>query len=155
MTGRPLIAVGIVATLGLVAAALAAYAGVGFPRHLLLGVGAVALLLVAHLTLLVYLVRSRKVVIELVASAGLEPELASAADRQVRLLFPWLAGFALITVATIVAGGAAFTNSLPLAVHHALAWMAVAAQGAVVWIESRLMAEHRGLVAAINTRLTA
>lgn len=155
MTGRPLLAVGWLAVLGLVAAALTAYLGGGFQRHFFLAVGSVALVLVAHLTLFLYLLRCRRAIAELVAASGLKPEFARAAREQPRRLTPWLGGVVLALAAAVVAGGAAYTNALPLWVHQVLIWLAIAAQAGAVGIESRVMAEHRALVAAINARLTA
>lgn len=155
MTGRPLLAVGWLAALGLIAAALTAYLGGGFQHHFLLAVGSMALISVVHLTLFLYLRRSRHAIAALVSASGVEGEFAEVALAQARLLTPWLAGMVILLAAAALAGGAAYTNALPLWVHHVLVWLAIAGQAGTVFIESRVLAEHRALVAALNARLTA
>ena len=58
-----------------------------------------------------------------------------------------------LAMATFILGGGVYTGAVPRWVHHALFYLALAAQAAALWRESRVLAANDRLMAGINRRL--
>ncbi|HVT59825.1 MAG TPA: hypothetical protein VHR45_15670 [Thermoanaerobaculia bacterium] len=165
MMGRALLLLGLLATLGLIAAAAMGYGVSGsFGRqlgsgadllrgHVLVGLGACLVLLFSHCWILLYLLATGRVVAGLVRENGLEAEIAARSGRLRLRALPWLALALMAALATFLLGSIAFAGSAPVGVHHALFYATLAAQGRALWIESRVLRDNHRLLADLGQRL--
>jgi hypothetical protein len=156
MMGRALLVVGLVATLGFTAAAVVGYrglAGDGMQLHLLLALVSSLLLLFSHCWIMFFLIGTGKAIKSAVAEHGLETELVAETRRFKNATFGWALLAMGLAMATFILGGGVFTGVVPRWVHHGLFYLALAAQAAALWRESRVLSANDRLMAAINRRL--
>lgn len=142
--GRIMIVLGILATLGLVATAVQGYAGVhgraGLKEHVLLGLVALLLFVLAHCWILVYLVGIDRLLRPLARAAGrddvVEPPLRSFRSRTLPLLLAAVFG----GIAVFTLGSEAYSGRMSPSVHGVLIWVTVALQAGAVAVEWRALA---------------
>jgi hypothetical protein len=170
MMGRALLLLGLLATLGLIGAAGLGYwmhwetatnlvHQLGSPghdllrAHVLLGLGACLVLLFSHCWILLYLLATGRVVASLVRENGLPGEIAARSGALRRRALPWL-GLALGTaLGTVLLGSAAFAGGSRIVFHHALFYVALAAQARALWIETGVLRDNHRLLADLGRRL--
>lgn len=154
--GKIMLAVGIVATLGLVAAGVHGYAevdrameGPSLTTHVLLGLVAVLLFVLAHGWVLIYLVGIGRLLARETAEAGRgevpEPSLRSLPRT---ILPPLLTG--LSGIAVFALGSAVYAGRVPGAVHGTALWVTVALQTWAVFAEGRALAASERALEALR-----
>lgn len=140
--GRVMVAVGFVAALGMAGVGAHGYAGLpagaGLRQHVLLGLAAVLVFLLAHSWVAFYLLGASRVL-------GEAPALASLRRRTLPLLGAAVAA----GLATFVLGSAVHAGRVPAGLHGALLWVTLALQGWAGWAEWRaVVAAERAVGAA-------
>lgn len=152
--GRIMLAVGIVATLGLVAAGVQGYAaldqgteGRDLSTHVLVGLVAVLLFVLAHGWVLIYLVGIGRLLRQEAHAAGREMVLEASVRSLWRRAVPPLVA-AVAGVGVFVLGSAVYAGRVTGAVHGAALWATVALQAWAAVAEWRaLAASERALTA--------
>lgn len=132
MFGRTMVIVGCLAALGLLVTGLQGYQGAAegdaLRTHVLLGMGAVLLFVLAHAWVLFYLVGATRILEEASRDTGRgdfpEPPLP---DFRRRVLLPLVAAVA-IALTAFVTGPGVYARWAPLGVHGTLLWVALALQ---------------------------
>jgi 4-hydroxybenzoate polyprenyltransferase len=160
MMGRALLIVGAMSTLGVIAAAVAGYTLHGptdanMPLHVLIGLASSLLLLFSHCWIMFYLIGTGKAIKDAVRENGLEPAIVEETKRFKNESYPWLMLAMGLVMATFIVGGGVATGSVPRWVHHALFYLAAAAQGYALWVERRVLTENERLMEAVDRRLAA
>lgn len=128
MFGRVMVAVGALASLGLLAVGLAGYRGLpdgvegpALRQHVLLGLAAVLVFVLAHAWVAFYLVGAARVLGEAAVARTLPPLLLAVAAA----------------LATFVLGSAVHSGLAPAGLHGALLWLTLLLQGWAGWAEWR------------------
>jgi hypothetical protein len=142
--GRIMILVGIVATLGLVAAGVQGYGGAregaALREHILLGLVALLLFVLAHCWVLVYLVGIDRVLRRAPRDAGRdeapEPRLRTFRGLTLSLLLAAVLG----GVVAFVLGTEVYSGRVSAGLHGAFLWLTVVLQAAAVAVEWRALA---------------
>ncbi|HYL05478.1 MAG TPA: hypothetical protein VE075_05535 [Thermoanaerobaculia bacterium] len=161
MMGRALLALGLLGTAGLIAAAALGYgvnpgaADAQVRGHVLLGLAAAMVLLFSHTWIVLYLLATGKVISRVVKERGIAEELLEQARRLRLRAIPWLLAALAAVAATFLTGGAALAASVPGWVHHTLFYLTLLLQGGAVVAERRVLAEHERLAAELGRRLRA
>lgn len=114
----------------------------GLTGHILAGLTAVLVLLLAHSWVLFYLLGATRVLRETARGAGREETLAPALGGLRRRALPVLLAAAAAALATFTMGLATYAGRTPELLHGALAWVALALQ---VWAAAE---EWRALAAS-------
>lgn len=156
--GRALLAVGVIATLGLIATAVLGYllpgpADPAVPRHVLAALVASLLLLFSHCWILLYLIGTGRAVRQAIRDYGVEASHDAEARRLRGRVLPWLLIAAATALGTFLLGAAAMTGAAASVAHHILFYVALVAQAAALWIESRGLAANERLLGEIDQRL--
>jgi hypothetical protein len=156
--GRALLAVGVIATLGLIATAVLGYllpgsADPAVPRHVLAALVASLLLLFSHCWILLYLIGTGRAIRQAIREFGVEASLAAEAGRLRRGVLPWLLLAAGTALATFFLGAAAITGAASAVAHHILFYVTLVAQAVALWIEGRGLAANERLLGDIDQRL--
>ena len=156
--GRALLAVGVIATLGLIATAVLGYllpgpADPAVPRHVLTALVASLLLLFSHCWILLYLLGTGRAIRQAIRDFGAEPSLDAEARRLRRGVLPWLLLAAATALGTFLLGAAAMTGAASAVAHHLLFYVTLATQAAALGIESRGLAANERLLGEIDQRL--
>jgi hypothetical protein len=163
MMGRSLLVVGVLGTAGLAAAGalgygLASPGDAGMPRHIIVALAAILMLMFSHCWILLYLLGTGKVIRQELRGAAretAEPAALPASRRTRRLAYAALALAALLALAEFLLGGAVAANAAPHVLHHVFFWAALAAQGIALWSEGRALAANESLLGEIDGRLIA
>jgi 4-hydroxybenzoate polyprenyltransferase len=158
MMGRALLIVGVMATLGLIAAALFGYGlhgpvGPEMRRHVLVSLASCLLLLFSHCWIMFYLIGTGKAIKDAVKEHGLEQSLVEDTKRFKNVSYPWLMLAMGTAMATFILGGGAATGSLPAWVHHILFYATLLSQGRALQLENRVLTENERLMADLDRRL--
>jgi len=156
--GRALLAVGVIATLGLIATAVLGYmlpgpADPAVPRHVLAALVASLLLLFSHCWILLYLIATGRAIREAVREYGVEASLEAEAWRLRRGVLPWLLLAAATALGTFLLGAAAMAGAASADAHHILFYVTLVVQALALWIESRGLAANERLLGDIDQRL--
>lgn len=159
MMGRALLIIGALATLGFVASAVLGYGLTGptdpeLPPHLLVGLGAVLMMLFSHSWILIYLLGTGRAVGEAVRTFQLEADLAEASRRFRRRAIPVLLVAVGLVFATFLLGAAVVPKVVPSWIHHALFYVTVIAQVIALRIESQMLRANEELLVAIDRRVS-
>jgi len=160
MMGRALLVIGLMATLGLVAAgafgyALAGPADPGLQRHVLLGLAGALLLLFAHCWIMFYLIGTGRAIKDAVKEHGLDPDLVEQTKAFKNQSYPMLMLAIGLAMATFILGGGVATGAVPNWVHHGLFYAMLLAQGRALQLEHRVLDGNERLMADINRRLAS
>jgi hypothetical protein len=163
MMGRSLLIVGVLGTAGLAVAGALGYGltspgDAGMPRHLLVALASILMLMFSHCWILLYLLGTGKVIREGLRESpaeAAEPAGFAASRRARRLGYTALALAALLALAEFLLGGAVAANAAPHVLHHVFFWAALAAQGVALWSEGRALAANESLLGEIDQRLVA
>jgi 4-hydroxybenzoate polyprenyltransferase len=160
MMGRALLIVGAMATLGVIAAAVAGYTLHGptdgnMPRHVLIGLASSLLLLFSHCWIMFYLIGTGKAIKDAVKENGLETAIVEETKRFKNESYPWLMLAMGLVMATFIVGGGVAVGSVPRWVHHGLFYLAAAAQGYALWVERKVLTENERLMGDVDRRLAA
>ncbi len=157
MMSRALLVVGFLATLGFVATGAMGYRVAGdpalFPTHLLVGLVSCLLLLFSHCWIIFFLIGTGKAIKDAVAENGFEAEIVARTKRFKGETFGWALlamGFAM---AAFIVGGGVYTGAVPKEVHHALFYVALAAQSWAMARETRALVANDRLMSDLNRRL--
>jgi len=158
MMGRALLIVGVMATLGLIAAAALGYGlhgplGPEMQRHVLVALASCLLLLFSHCWIMFYLIGTGKAIKEAVQEHGLEQKLVEDTKRFKNLSYPWLMLAMSTAMATFILGGGAATGSLPSWIHHVLLYVTLLSQARALQLEWRVLEENETLMADVDRRL--
>ena len=159
MMGRALLVVGWLATLGMIATAVLGYVGGSDPelgpRHVLIALASVLLLLFSHCWIMFYLIGTGKAIKDAVKEHGLDAAAVEETKRFKNESYPALMLAMALAMATFILGGGAATGTLPPLVHHALFWAALLAQGRALWREQKVLAANERLMADLDRTLAA
>ena len=160
MMGRALLIVGVMATLGLIAAAVLGYGlhgplGPEMQRHVLVALASCLLLLFSHCWIMFYLIGTGKAIKDAVREHGLDPAFAEETKRFKNASYPWLMLAMALVMATFILGGGVATGSVPSWVHHVLFYIAVLTQGYALWIEQRVLGDNERLMEKVDRLLAA
>lgn len=154
--GKIMLAVGIVATLGFLAAGAQGYAEVDrgtqgpiLTTHVVLGLVAVLLFVLAHGWVLIYLMGIGRVLAREAGEAGQEEELEPSLRSFPRTVLPPLLA-ALSGIAVFVLGSAVYSGRVPGSVHGAALWLTVALQAWAVFAEGRALAASERALEALR-----
>src|SRR6185369_534490 len=133
MMGRALLIVGVLATIGLLVAAIFGYGlhgpiGPEMQRHVLVALASCLLLLFSHCWIMFYLIGTGKAVKDAVKEFNLEPRLIEETKRFKNVSYPWLMLAMATAMATFIVGGGVATGSLPPWIHHALFYATLLSQ---------------------------
>jgi hypothetical protein len=158
MMGRALLIVGVMATIGLLVAAIFGYGlhgpiGPEMQRHVLVALASCLLLLFSHCWIMFYLIGTGKAIKDAVKEFNLEPRLIEETKRFKNVSYPWLMLAMGTAMATFILGGGAATGSLPAWVHHVLFFVTLACQGRALQLERRVLVENEALMADVDRRL--
>lgn len=138
--GRVMVAAGCLAALALAGVGALGYLGVaedaGLTGHILMGMAAVLVLVLAHSWILFYLLGAARVLRETAGEAPLEPALGAFRTR----VLPPLLGVVTAAVATFVLGIGAYAERSPVLLHGALFWITLALQAWAAVVEWRALA---------------
>jgi 4-hydroxybenzoate polyprenyltransferase len=159
MMGRALLIVGVMATLGLIAAAVLGYGlpgplGPEMQRHVLVALASCLLLLFSHCWIMFYLIGTGKAIKEAVKEHGLEQKLVEDTKRFKNVSYPWLMLAMATAMATFILGGGAATGSLPPWIHHVLFYATLLSQAQALRLEWRVLEENESLMADVDRRLS-
>lgn len=157
MMSRALLVVGFLATLGFVATGVVGYrlggdAGM-FQIHLLVGLLSSLLLLFSHCWIMFYLIGTGKAIKEAVAENGLEAAIVAETKRYKAETFGWMMLAMGLAMAAFILGGGVYTGAVPRSVHHALFYLALAAQVWTLVRETRVLTANDRLMADLDRRL--
>jgi len=160
MMGRALLIVGAMSTLGVIAAAVAGYTLHGstdanMPLHVLIGLASSLLLLFSHCWIMFYLIGTGRAIKDAVRENGLESAIVEETKRFKNESYPWLMLAMGLVMATFIVGGGVATGSVSRWVHHALFYLAAAAQGYALWVERKVLTENERLMTDLDRRLAA
>jgi len=162
MMGRALLIIGVMATLGLVVAAILGYLlpgpiGPQMQRHVVVSLASCLLLLFSHCWIMFYLIGTGKAIKEAVNEHGLEPQLIERliedTKRFKNVSYPWLMLALGTAMATFILGGGAATGSLPSWIHHILFYLTLLAQVRALQLEKRVLTENEALIIDLDRRL--
>jgi 4-hydroxybenzoate polyprenyltransferase len=164
MMGRALLIVGAMATLGLIASAVFGYGldgpagrqvGPEMSRHVLVALASSLLLLFSHCWIMFYLIGTGKAIKEAVRDHGLDPAPVEDTKRFKNESYPWLLLAMGLAMATFILGGGAFTQAVPVWVHHGLFYLTLAAQARALQLEYRVLNQNERLIQRIDGELRA
>jgi hypothetical protein len=140
---------------GLLATTWYGYVGAALPRHILFGIFSTMLTLLTHSMLMFYLIGKGKAVREAAEDGGLSGDFSRRISELRRPVFV-LATLAM--VATIIAallGASVDTGVLPASVHGLAAYVAIAANAAMLRAEVSALLESARVVAEVDRLLNA
>src|SRR5258708_1889928 len=158
MMGRSLLVIGLMGTLGLIAAAVVGYTLHGptdvhnMPRHVLIALVSSLLLLFSHCWIMFYLIGTGKAIKDAVKENGLDPAIIEETKRFKNESYPSLMLAMGLVMATFIVGGGVATGSIPRWIHHVLFYMAVASQLYALWKERRALTENERLMESVDRR---
>ncbi|HLX09104.1 MAG TPA: hypothetical protein VKY89_14725 [Thermoanaerobaculia bacterium] len=156
--GRALLALGLLGTAGLIAAAALGYGLTGAAdtqvrAHVLLSLAASLVLMFSHTWIVLYLLATGRVISGVVREKGFESELLERARRpRLRAILLLLAALAAVG-GTFMSGGAALSGTAPAALHHALFYVTLLLQGGAMFAERRVLADQESLAIELGRRL--
>jgi hypothetical protein len=161
MMGRSLLIVGVLGTAGLAVAGGLGYGltspgDAGMPRHIIVALASILMLMFSHCWILLYLLGTGRVIREGrrgLPPDGAEPAALAVSWRSRRVGYTALAAAALLALAEFLLGGAVAANAAPHVLHHVFFWAALAAQGIALWGEWRALAANESLLGEIDGRL--
>ncbi len=129
--------------------------GAALSRHVLFGIFSTLLTLLTHSMLLFYLIGKGKAVREAAQEGGLSGDFARSIAEARRPVFP-LATLAMgLTIVTALLGASADTRILPASVHGLVAYVAIAANIAMLRVELSALQTSARVVAEVDRLLNA
>jgi hypothetical protein len=160
MMRRVLLILGVLGTLGLVAAAAAGYGWLGGPdpqmhAHALLSLAATLVLMFSHTWIVLYLLATGRVMADTVRAGGMDTALLERARRLRLHALPWLVGAVVALIVTFLLGSVAFSGRILGSLHHGFFFVALVLQIAAVRVEGRVLAEHDQLSIEVARHLEA
>ena len=156
MMGRALLVVGWLATLTFVAAGVVGYVVGGWEGgdlHVLLGLVASLLLLFSHTWIMFYLIGTGKAIKAAVAEHDLPAEWIERTREFKNRSYPALMLAMVLVMATFILGGGVERRVLPGWIHHALFYLALAAQLRALWREHAVLGANQRLLDEAEERL--
>lgn len=153
---RALLTVGWLATLTYLATGAVGYlygGSAGGDLHVLLALVASLLLLFSHSWIMFYLIGTGKAIKEAVAEHGLPAEWIELTKKFKNDCYPSMMLAMGLVMATFILGGGVERRVLPGWVHHALVYLALAAQIYSLRREHQALAGNRELMDEANRRL--
>ncbi len=156
--GRALLALGLLGTAGLIAAAVLGYglkgaADTQVRAHVLLSLAASLVLMFSHTWIVLYLLATGRVISGVVREKGFETELLERARRpRLRAIVLLVAALAAVG-GTFMSGGGALSGTAPAALHHALFYVTLLLQGGAMFAERRVLADQESLAIELGRRL--
>ncbi len=140
--GRIMVALGVLATLGMAAAAVLGIRGIHDPGalrvHVLTGLIPLLLFVLSHLWIVIYLFGTTKVLNDLTTGAGQPAEPGLATIRRVTL--PAAAVALTVAIGCFLLGIVGWGGWVPSWIHGAAFYLAVAAEAFAAWREWRAFA---------------
>jgi hypothetical protein len=160
MIGRVLLVLGLLGTVGLIATGVFGYGLVGSSDthvrlHLLLSLEATLVLLFSHTWIVLYLLATGRVITRAASGRADAADLLDRARRLRLRAIPWLLAALAAVGAAFLSGGTAYLGTFLKIVHHALYFVAVAAQIGALVVERRVLVEHDRVTADLLRRLQA
>jgi hypothetical protein len=160
MMGRSLLVIGLIGTLGLIAAAVVGYTlhgltDVRMSLHAILGLFASVAVLFSHCWIMFYFIGTGKAIKDAVRENGLDLAIIEETKRFKNESYPWLMLAMGLVMAAFILGGGVATKTIPLWVHHVLFLAALIVQSWTLRIELRVLRENQRLMANVDRRLAA
>ena len=160
MIGKVLLVLGVLGTAGLIATGAFGYGLVGSSDlhvrlHLLLSLEATLVLLFSHTWIVLYLLATGRVITRAASGRADAADLLDQARRLRLKAIPWLLAALGAVGAAFLSGGTAYSGPFLKIVHHALYFIAVAAQVGALVVERRVLAEHDRVTASLLRRIEA
>lgn len=156
MFARIMVAVGVLAALGLAAAGAHGHAGftgrAGLERHILLGLAALLVFVLAHCWVLFYLLGLTRVLSEAAAETGASDALGPALRSFRRWTAPVLVAAVVSALAVFVVGAAMHGEGTGGRYHGALLWIALALAAWATVAEWRTLIASERALGAIRAR---
>jgi hypothetical protein len=129
------------------------FTGASLSRHILFGIFSTMLTLLTHSMLMFYLIGKGKAVREAAEEGGLSGEYARRIAELRRPVFP-LATFAmLLTIVAALLGASVDTRVLPASIHGIAAYVAIAANVAMLRVEVAALLGSARVVAEVDRLL--
>jgi hypothetical protein len=129
--------------------------GADLARHIAFGIFSTMLTLLTHSMLMFYLIGKGKAVREAAAEGGLSAEFAGRIAEARRPVFS-LATLAMsLTIVAALLGASADTGVLPAPIHGLMAYVAIAANVAMLRVEIAALQVSARIVAEVNRLLNA
>ncbi len=154
--GRALLIIGWMSTIGFVGTGILGFRMTpeeALGLHLLLGLAACLLLLFSHCWIMFYLIGTGKAIKTAVAEYGLGGDAVQLTKDFKNRSYPWMMLAMGLAMAAFIVGAGVHTRVIPLLVHQALYFLAIAAQLRTLWIEHRVLADNQRLMAEISERI--
>jgi hypothetical protein len=160
MMKRVLLILGVLGTLGLMAAAAAGYGWLGGPdpqmhSHALLSLAATLVLMFSHTWIVLYLLATGRVMADTVAARGLDAAPIERARRLRLKTLPWLLAAIAALITTFLLGSVAFSGRILSWLHQGFFYLALLLQIAAIRIEARVLAEHDRLSIEVARQVAA
>jgi hypothetical protein len=160
MMRRVLLILGVMGTLGLVAAAAAGYHAVGgadplMHAHALLSLATTLVLMFSHTWIVLYLLATGRVISDTVSARGFEATLLERARRLRLDALPWLLAAVVSLVVTFLLGSVASSGRILAWLHQGSFYLTLLLQIAAIRIEGRVLAKHDQLSIEVAGRLEA
>ena len=157
MMSRALLVVGFLAAVGFAASGALGY-GIAanpetFQTHLLVRLISCLLLLFSHCWVMFFLIGTGKAIKDAVRENGLEADIVARTKRFKAETFGWALLAMGLAMAAFILGGGVATGAVPKVVHHALFYLALAAQVWALRCETRALLANVRLMADLNQRL--
>jgi hypothetical protein len=160
MMRRVLLILGVLGTLGLMAAAAAGYGVLGGPdpqmhAHALLSLAATLVLMFSHTWIVLYLLATGRVMADTVRTRGLDAALLERARRMRLGALPWLLAAVGALIVTFLLGSAAFSGRILGWLHQGFFYLALVLQIVAITKEGRVLAAHDQLSIEVARHLEA
>jgi len=140
---------------GLMLTAWYGFTGADLSRHVLFGIFATMMTLLTHSMLMFYLIGKGKAVREAAAEGGLSGEFFRRIAVARRPVFSVATLAMSLTIVAALVGASVDTGVLPPPVHALLAYVAIAANIAMLRVELMALRTSAEVVAEVNQRLNA
>jgi hypothetical protein len=155
MMRRTLLALGLLGTVGLVAAAVLGFGASGatieksMRLHVFVSLAATLIVMFSHTWIVLYLVTVGRVVTRVTRERGADPDIADRCRQLRRKATPWLLAAIVAVAGAFLLGGGAFTGWIGKVLHQGVAYAALILQVVAVRVEARVLAAYDRLAAAL------
>jgi hypothetical protein len=116
------------------------------PRHVLIALLGTLIVCFCHVWAGVYLWGLGRAIALTATEGGLGAEEVDSARRLRQRTLAWVAAALGLTLLVFALGGSTMTGTIPVPVHQALAWGALAAQLMALWSEGKAIAGTEGVL---------